>query len=81
MDNFTFKSDNYPNLFSNTNGWKDFCLEHFAKEYFFEISKKIKENYDKYDGELDVYPPMTDIFKAFELTPFQDVKVVIIGQG
>lgn len=64
-----------------SNDWKNFCIAQFALPYFSNISNKIKENYDKYDGELEMYPPKSLIFKAFEITPFDNIKVVLIAQG
>lgn len=81
MNQFVFDVSDYPDLDKDSNGWKNFCVGQFGKEYFNTISDKIKENYDKYDGELEVFPPKELIFKAFELTPFEDVKVVLVGQG
>lgn len=80
-EEFEFKSTDYPELVKDSNDWGKWCISEFAQEYFINISKKIKENYDSYDCELDVYPPKNLIFNAFELTPFQEVKVVLIGQG
>lgn len=34
---------------------------------------------NKYDSEI-IYPPKSDIFRALKLTPFENVKVVIVGQ-
>jgi uracil-DNA glycosylase len=78
---FEYTPEGYPDLVKDTNGWKNFVISQFAQEYFHTISKKIKESYDNYDGELDVYPPQPLVFKAFELTPFDGVKVVLLGQG
>ena len=52
-------------------------LDHiFKKEYFINLTKKVREEY-KYN---EIYPKAKNIFNAFELCPFYDVKVVIIGQ-
>jgi uracil-DNA glycosylase len=57
-------------------GWKKALEEEFGKEYFKGLTDFVKEEYKK--GK--VYPAPKDIFKAFELTPFDEVKVVILGQ-
>lgn len=44
--------------------------------YFDELWQKVK---DKYATEK-TFPPRSQIFRALELTPFEKVKVVIIGQ-
>ncbi|MEK7079768.1 MAG: uracil-DNA glycosylase [Patescibacteria group bacterium] len=56
--------------------WKKRLQEEFGKDYFSELTAFVKEEYTK--GV--VYPHPKNIFKAFELTPFDDVKVVILGQ-
>lgn len=78
---FQFKPEDYPDLVKDSNGWKQFIVTQFGQEYFDTISTKINESYESFDKELDVYPPKDLIFKAFELTPFEDVKVVLLGQG
>jgi uracil-DNA glycosylase len=56
--------------------WKEALQEEFGKEYFQALTTFIKEEYK--NGA--VYPPPKAIFRAFELTPFNAVKVVILGQ-
>ncbi len=51
--------------------------EEFDQPYFSEIKEALQER--KAKGEV-IYPPGSLIFNAFELTPFDDVKVVILGQ-
>jgi len=81
MNPFIFKSDDYPELIQDTNGWKAFIGSQFDQEYFKTISDKINESYESLDKEFGIYPPKNLIFKAFELTPFENVKVVLLGQG
>ncbi|MEO6536265.1 MAG: uracil-DNA glycosylase [Candidatus Paceibacterota bacterium] len=56
--------------------WKKALEEEFGKPYFQELTSFVKKEY----LEGKVYPAPANIFKAFELTPFDDVKVVILGQ-
>lgn len=56
--------------------WKRVLESEFDKDYFRSLTRFVKDEYQK--GE--VYPPPKFIFKAFELTPFDHVKVVILGQ-
>ena len=58
------------------NGWKRIIDNERVKPYFVELKKFLLEEYDNYN----VYPRKGDIFKAFELTDFSNVKVVILGQ-
>ena len=57
--------------------WKEVLKNEFTKPYFLEIVTflKIEKNADKI-----IYPPGPLIFNAFNQTPFNKVRVVIIGQ-
>jgi uracil-DNA glycosylase len=56
--------------------WKKRLQEEFDKEYFIRLSAFVKSEYKS----SIVYPPGGLIFNAFDLCPFDKVKVVIIGQ-
>ena len=56
--------------------WKRVLKEEFEKPYFSELTEFVKK---EYAGEA-VYPPPKYIFRAFDLCPFDKVKVVILGQ-
>ena len=58
------------------NNWKNFIKEEEKKEYYQNLQKFIEEEYK----EKEIFPKKTDVFKAFELTDFNNVKVVILGQ-
>ena len=57
--------------------WKRVLAEEFEKEYFKNLVAFLHE--EKESGKI-IYPPGPLIFNAFNLTPFDDVKVVILGQ-
>ena len=57
-------------------GWKEALREEFLSEYF----AKIKENLLTAKAREIVYPPGNLIFNAFNLTPFERVRAVILGQ-
>ena len=57
-------------------GWKESLREEFLSEYF----AKIKENLLAAKAREIVYPPGNLIFNAFNLTPFERVRAVILGQ-
>ena len=57
--------------------WKAVLREEFDKEYFARIAAFLHQ--EKRDGKT-IYPPGPLIFNAFRLTPFDEVKVVILGQ-
>lgn len=56
--------------------WKRVLQEEFGKEYFKKLSEFVRSEYQ----HAIVYPPPKDIFRAFELCPFEKVEVVILGQ-
>lgn len=56
--------------------WKEKLEGEFEQEYFKELSRFVREEYQK--GV--VYPAPKNIFRAFDETPFDRVKVVILGQ-
>jgi uracil-DNA glycosylase len=57
--------------------WKEALQSEFEKPYFAALARTLHA--EKAAGER-IYPPGRDIFKAFELTPVDQVKVVILGQ-
>ena len=57
-------------------GWKEALREEFLSEYF----ARIKENLLAAKAREIVYPPGNLIFNAFNLTPFERVRAVILGQ-
>lgn len=58
--------------------WKDHLADEFDKPYFHWLADFVRKEYA--DPAVTVYPPAPKIFEAFNATPFDDVKVVIIGQ-
>ena len=56
--------------------WKQRLADEFEKPYFAELTRFVREEY----GRGRCYPPGSQIFNAFNLCPFERVKVVIIGQ-
>ncbi len=56
--------------------WKKHLHEELEKLYFIELSTFVREAY-KTDT---TYPPQKAVFRAFELCPFDKVKVIILGQ-
>lgn len=58
------------------NDWQTLFDEEQVKPYYLELRAFLKSEYRAHA----VYPPMDEIFNAFRLTPFGQVKVVIVGQ-
>lgn len=56
--------------------WKEKLAEEFGKPYFETLTAFVRDEYKKYT----IYPPGGKIFNAFNSTPFDKVKVVILGQ-
>lgn len=57
--------------------WKEVLKHEFIKPYFLQVATHLKT--EKATGAV-VYPPGSLIFNAFNTTPFDQVKVVILGQ-
>ena len=56
--------------------WNAVLVDEFNKNYFNDLRNKVRSEYKS----NTIYPHQTKIFNAFNLTPFNKVKVVIIGQ-
>lgn len=56
--------------------WTEVLAPIKNSEYFTNLWQKVKEEYNT----TQCFPPKNQIFRALELTPFDEVKVVIIGQ-
>lgn len=56
--------------------WQPILEDAIATEKSKQLKKILTEEY----REQEVYPPMEQIWKAFEWTDYEDVKVVILGQ-
>ncbi|MBR1394987.1 MAG: uracil-DNA glycosylase [Prevotella sp.] len=56
--------------------WKQQLSGEFEKPYFLGLTTSVKQEYQ----QTTCYPPGRLIFNAFNLCPFDKVKVVIIGQ-
>ena len=59
------------------NTWKEALAGEFEKPYFAQLVRFLHQ--EKAAGKM-IYPPGNQIFRAFELTPLPQVKVVILGQ-
>ena len=57
--------------------WKNALSAEFDKAYFLDLIAFLKK--EKKAGK-EIFPPGPLIFNAFGLTPFEEVKVVILGQ-
>lgn len=57
-------------------GWDEALAPLFESENYRKIRAFLKEEYSHHV----VYPDMYDIFNCFKLTPFEDVKAVLLGQ-
>ncbi|MBP1644515.1 MAG: uracil-DNA glycosylase [Bacteroidetes bacterium] len=56
--------------------WKEVLKEEFEKDYFVNLTSFVRQ---EYKGKT-IYPKASNIFNAFNLCPFDKVKVVILGQ-
>ena len=58
-------------------GWKKVLESEFNKPYFLQIVHFLKT--EKNIGKI-IYPPGSQIFNAFEMSPFSQTKLVLLGQ-
>ncbi len=56
--------------------WKEVLMNEFKADYFAHLKQFLLEEKKKFI----IYPPGSQIFSAFNFTPFNKVKVVILGQ-
>lgn len=56
--------------------WKSRLSSEFQKPYFQQLTEFVRSEYSTYR----CFPPGKQIFNAFDYTPFDEVKVVILGQ-
>lgn len=57
-------------------GWREALSGEFEKSYFLTLKSFIRSEYARYR----IYPPGRNIFAAFDLCPFEQTRVVILGQ-
>lgn len=76
--NIEFDILDYENV---TLGWRKFMQLEFQKDYSVKLAKRIRDDINRFDDDddINIFPPINQIFNAFELTPLENVKVVIIG--
>ncbi len=58
------------------NDWDNLLAEEVQKDYFQALEAFLQEE----AGTKTIYPPMEDIFNALKYTPYEAVRVVILGQ-
>lgn len=58
------------------NAWDEVLKEEFEKPYYSRLREFLEKEY----AEATVFPQVTDLWTAFKRTPFNEVKVVILGQ-
>lgn len=58
------------------NSWDSLLQNEFEKDYFKNLKAWVKNEYET----KTIYPPKEQVFNALKLTPYEDVKVVILGQ-
>ena len=56
--------------------WNEILSEEMKKDYYQELLAFVQKRRE----EVSVFPEENDVFRALELTPFESVKVVILGQ-
>jgi uracil-DNA glycosylase len=56
--------------------WKSRLSKEFEKPYFRDLAAFVRSEYTS----QQVFPPGKNIFRAFDVSPFEEVRVVILGQ-
>lgn len=59
-----------------TENWDNLLKEEYQKEYFKNLIEKVNNEYKT----KTIFPPKDEIFNAFKLTEYNNIKVVILGQ-
>jgi uracil-DNA glycosylase len=62
---------------SSSQTWQEIIRQQQSQSYFQQINDFVEQQ--RRDGKV-VYPPENQVFSAFDMTPFEDVRVVILGQ-
>ena len=57
-------------------GWKNALHQEFSEPYFAQLVKRVRQAYQT----GNVYPKAPDLFRAFNMCPYNQVRVVILGQ-
>ncbi|PWL72881.1 MAG: uracil-DNA glycosylase [Clostridiales bacterium] len=58
------------------NDWDEILKGEFDKPYYKQLHAFLKREY----GSRRIYPDMYSIFKAMQVTPYKEIRVVILGQ-
>lgn len=59
-----------------TEKWDNLLKEEYEKEYFKKLIERINKEYEI----KTIFPPKEEVFNAFKLTEYDNIKVVILGQ-
>jgi hypothetical protein len=68
--------DSYDDFVSQLGDWQEPLKDYLKTSHFKSIFEYVKREYDT----TTCYPPKELIFNAFKKAPFNDIKVVIVGQ-
>ncbi|MCB0362023.1 MAG: uracil-DNA glycosylase [Bdellovibrionales bacterium] len=59
------------------NSWKTHLKDEFSKEYMLKLRSFLGQ---ELNSRIKIFPPCSEFFSAFNSTPFEKVKVVLVGQ-
>ena len=63
-------------MYKISKSWDEILQQEFCSESYLKLREFLKREYSTYQ----IYPSMYDIFNSLKITPFNEIKVVIIGQ-
>jgi uracil-DNA glycosylase len=64
--------------FPKETSWHRVLIDEFKSPYYLKLQNKVEEAFKQTPDRI--FPPKSQIFKAFELCPWEDLRVVILGQ-
>jgi uracil-DNA glycosylase len=64
--------------FPTNSSWYPILIDEFNSHYFLALQEKVTQAYLLSDPV--VFPPQEQLFKAFEYCPWEDLRVVVLGQ-
>ncbi len=68
--------DLFPDHWPIESDWSELLTPEFQQPYFRDLTNFVLQE----RNDAEIFPPATQVFRAFELTTFSNLKVVILGQ-
>lgn len=59
-----------------SSSWRSALADELEKSYLTELERFVKDEREKHQ----IFPPQDEVFAAFDLTPFEKVEILLVGQ-